>query len=60
MYIIASQGKVIHTRYILSKLVSDTSPANLLPVPSKHSTNCFLGGAGPMAVMMYNFEVFFT
>lgn len=28
------------TRKILSTLLSDSSPANLFPVPSKHSTNC--------------------
>lgn len=28
-------------------LLSDSSPANLFPVPSKQSTNCFGIGAGP-------------
>lgn len=32
---------VVRTRKIFRTLLSDSSPANLLPVPSKQSTNCF-------------------
>jgi hypothetical protein len=35
-------------RAIFKTLLSDSSPENLLPVPSKHKTNTFGGGCGPI------------
>ena len=45
------------TRKILRTLLSDSSPANLLPVPSKQSTNCLVGRAGPIGTPSMVVEV---
>lgn len=41
-------GEITLTRKIFKTLLSDSSPENLLPVPSKHKTNTFGGGCGPI------------